>query len=157
MASNTMSNQILHEGTIVSIDGAHLRVNIVQLSACASCKIAGSCLTSESKVKIVDVWTQSAGEYAIGQEVTVAVSSRVGATAVVVGFVVPLLIVVAGVVATLALTSKSGPWPLTPPYDEAVAAIAGLALLTPYYIWLYSQRESIRRRVAFSIVDKSTS
>lgn len=146
-----MSNQILHEGKIISIDGAHLRVSIVQQSACASCKIAGACMASESKVKEVDVWTADTAPYAVGQTVTVAVSSSVGAWAVVVGFVVPAVIVVLGVVAALLVTAPGSLLPVAPPYDQAVAALAGLALLIPYYIALYMARDKIRRRVTFTI------
>ena len=50
-----MENRIRHEGIIEAVDGATARVRILQVSACAGCKIASHCHTSDSKEKIVDV------------------------------------------------------------------------------------------------------
>ena len=54
-----MRNKISHSGVIDRIDGGHVKVRIVQTSACAACKVAGYCNAAESKEKIVDVYCDS--------------------------------------------------------------------------------------------------
>ena len=71
-----MSNKISHSGIIKSIEDNCIKVQIVQTSACAACKVASHCNAAESKVKIVDVFTNAIG-YQVGQEVTVWASKDV--------------------------------------------------------------------------------
>ena len=49
-----MSDIIEHQGTVESIVGSHIRVRIVQTSACATCAAHKFCNSSESKEKMID-------------------------------------------------------------------------------------------------------
>ena len=89
-----MSNKISHLGTIKSIADGCIKVQIVQTSACAACKIAAHCNASESKVKIVDVLCSNTTDYTIGQQVTVWASKDVANRALLLGFGVPFLLLV---------------------------------------------------------------
>lgn len=149
---HTMSDKIRHEGKVESIDGEHIAVRIIQRSACTSCKLAKSCLTSESKVKVVDVWTQETGRFYVGQDVMVEVTGKIGALAVVLGFVMPTILVIATVILTLFITAHVPALYVEEPANEAVAALLGLGVLVPYYIILYIMRGNIRRKVTFSIM-----
>ena len=75
------TNDISHEGTIISIEKENLRVRIIQNSACASCKIAGHCQTAESKEKIIEVTTPDYADFSVGDKVNVTESVGVGAKA----------------------------------------------------------------------------
>ena len=66
-----MSDIIQHQGTVESIDGSHIRVRIVQTSACATCVAHKYCNSSESKEKMIDVYTRDAATYQVGQSVNV--------------------------------------------------------------------------------------
>lgn len=145
-----MNDKIRHAGTIEKVlDEGHLQVRIVQTSACQSCKMSGHCLSSENKEKIIDVWTADANRYRQGQEVTVTASMRTGAIAVVLGFVIPSVLLLAAVIATLQIVPESSEGEL--PVNQAYAALAGIGILIPYYIALYCFRGYMQGKLTFAI------
>jgi len=75
-----------------------------------------------------------------GQEVVVSASRRVAGMALMLGFGIPLVAMLA-VIAGVYLAT----------HDEATAALAGLGALIPYYIILYVMRNSIATKIAFRI------
>lgn len=135
-----MENKITHSGVIDSISNGCIHVRIVQTSACAACKVAGYCNAAESKEKIVDVCCDSVAAYHVGQPVTVTASGRVAAQALLWGFGMPFIILVAVLFIVLQLTGSEG-----------MAALSGLAALVPYYGVLWLLRDRMRRQLAFSI------
>lgn len=135
-----MSNKISHPGVVDSIEGDCVKVRIVQTSACAACKVAAHCNASESKEKLVDVFGCDTAKYATGQEVVVSASREVANRALLLGFGLPLLLLIGVLLMVLRWTG-----------DEGMAALASLGVLVPYYIVLWLLRDSIRQRVAFRI------
>ena len=135
-----MSDRISHSGIIDSIMDDHVKVRIVQTSACASCQVAGHCNAAESKVKLVDVFGCDTAKYTLGQQVTVWASKDVANRALLLGFGVPFLLLVCVLLLALRLTS-----------DEGVAALVALGSLIPYYIILWILRDRISRQVSFHI------
>ena len=135
-----MSNKISHPGVIDRIEGDCVKVRIIQTSACAACKVASHCNASESKEKMVDVICCDTAKYATGQEVVVSASKEVANRALLLGFGIPLFLLVAVLLIVLHLTG-----------DEGIAALASLGALIPYYIILWLLRDSIRQQVSFRI------
>ena len=135
-----MSNKISHPGVVDGIEGDCVKVRIVQTSACAACKVAAHCNASESKEKLVDVFGCDTAKYATGQEVVVSASREVANRAILLGFGLPLLLLIGVLLMVLRWTG-----------DEGMAALASLGALVPYYIVLWLLRDSIRQRVAFRI------
>lgn len=135
------TNDISHEGTIISIEKENLRVRIIQNSACASCKIAGHCQTSESKEKIIEVTTPDYADFSVGDKVNVTESVGVGAKAVVFGFILPLALMMAAIISAITVFDAS----------EGVAALAGIASLIPYYLVLYFLRGYMKNIMGFGI------
>ena len=135
------TNDISHEGTIISIEKENLRVRIIQNSACASCKIAGHCQTSESKEKIIEVTTPDYADFAVGDKVNVTESVGVGAKAVVFGFILPLALMMATIISAITAFDTS----------EGVAALAGIASLLPYYLVLYFLRGYMKNIMGLGI------
>lgn len=150
--SNTMNEKINHDGIVEALDGEHVRVRIVQTSACLHCKIAGHCGSADSKEKIVDVWTKNAARYSVGQKVQVVMSGRLGLKAVFIAFVVPLIIAFALIIATLYATSPDGCYPVAEPNNQGLAAIAGLLTFVIYYTILYFCRSVLESKFQFSII-----
>ena len=72
-----MENKIKHVGVVESVVGECVKVRVVQSSACASCKVAKQCNTSESKEKIIDIYTKD-NRYSAGDRVNVMASYNVG-------------------------------------------------------------------------------
>ena len=132
--------KISHSGIIESIAEGCVKVRILQTSACAACKIAGHCNVSESKEKIVEVFTDHTAGYSLGQEVVVCASRDVANKALLLGFGVPFLVLVGVLVLVLRVTG-----------NEGVAALSGLLALVPYYFVLYLFRSRIREQLSFYI------
>ena len=135
-----MSNKISHSGVIDRIEDDCVKVRIVQTSACAAGKGAAHCNASESKEKMVAVICCDTAKYATGQEVVVSASKEVANRALLLGFGIPLFLLVAVLLIVLHLTG-----------DEGIAALASLGALIPYYIILWLLRDSIRQQVSFRI------
>ena len=135
-----MSNKIKHSGVVENILGDSVQVRIVQTSACAACKVAGYCNASESKEKLVDVYHVDTRNLRVGDVVTVTASTQVAAQALLLSFGLPLVVLVAVLIAVLLITG-----------NEGAAALSGLAALVPYYAVLFLFRNRIRDKLSFSI------
>ena len=135
-----MTSKITHKGVVECIEKDMVRVRIVQSSACASCKVAGHCAASESKVKIIDVVTADASSYKAGDNVMVSVSEGSAHKALLVGFGLPFVVMMVALFLTMWITS-----------DEIVSALVGLGALIPYYILIWLLRSRIGNSVTFSV------
>ena len=135
-----MSNKIKHSGVVENILGDSVQVRIVQTSACAACKVAGYCNASESKEKLVDVYHADTRNLRVGDVVTVTASTHVAAQALLLGFGLPFVVLVAVLIAVLLITG-----------NEGAAALSGLGALVPYYAVLFLFCNRIRDKLSFSI------
>ena len=136
-----MSDIIQHQGTVESIDGCHIRVRIVQTSACASCVAHKYCNSSESKEKMIDVYTKEADRYAVGQSVNVYGTTSMGMRAVLWAFGVPFVVLVAVLYASIMLTDG----------NEPLSALWALGSLAVYYLILYMCRDKMTKKFVFTI------
>ena len=138
-----MMKEIRHEGIIESIgsDG-HVRVCITQMAACAGCRVAAHCNASEQKVKMVDVYHCEQKGIAVGDKVMVTTSQAAAGRALLLGFGLPLLLLLV-VLAALLATGM----------DEGTSALAALAVLAPYYLMLWLCRDRIAGDISFRIED----
>ena len=89
---------------------------------------------------MVDVFGCDTAKYKAGQEVVVSASREVANRAILLGFGLPLLLLIGVLLMVLRWTG-----------DEGMAALASLAALLPYYIVLWLLRDSIGQRVSFQI------
>ena len=135
-----MSSRIEHLGVIDAIEGNCIHVAISQSSACAECKVAGHCNASESKDKIIDIITDSAAEYSIGESVKISTTKGVGMMASIYAYVLPLVIMMTVLIVVKAITGSDG-W----------AAMSALFSLIPYYACVYILRNKISSQVYFEI------
>ena len=135
-----MENSIRHDGTVESVDGNHVRVRITQHSACSACKVAAHCNASESKEKIVDVYHCTRRDLKAGDAVTVFTSGHAAGKALLLGFGLPLIVLLA--VMGILLSAGTG---------EGTAALAAVASLIPYYIIIWWLRQRIANSISFAI------
>ena len=135
-----MGAKIRHDGVVKSIKGNVVQVQFVQQSACAHCEAKGHCNASESKEKIVDVECANASDYAVGDNVVVLASQKVGFIAVLYGAVLPMIIMMIVAIAT-ALTTK----------DELLSVLLSLGSLAAYYICLIFFREKLKQTLKFEL------
>ena len=137
-----MDEKITHAGIVEQVDGGRVRVRIMQTSACAACKVAGHCNAAEAKEKLVDVFTASASQWKVGDAVTVAASRQMATQALLLAFGLPLVIMLAVLLAVLSLTGREG-----------LSALCALGALLPYYGVLWLLRGRLQQRMAFWIED----
>lgn len=133
------AKEIKHDGKVVEVkaDG-QLRVEIISVSACASCSAAHLCTASEKKAKIVEVMSAPGESYKVGDVVTFVGDESMSAKAVIVAYVTPLLLMVAGLMGGhLAGLGDGG------------CAISALAPLVPFYATLYILRKKISKTFTF--------
>ncbi len=125
-----------------SVEEGLVRVRILQASACAACKVASRCHTAEAKEKIIDVAVDAreAFRWEKGQTVTVCTSGTMAVRALLLGFGIPLLLMLAVLVGTKMAGGSEG-----------LAALMMLVSLIPYYIGLCFFRNRIARSIAFHI------
>lgn len=135
-----MANTIKHQGIVENINGSLLRVRIVQTSACAACSVKGHCTSADVKEKLIEVMDADAASYHAGEHVWVVGEWSMGATAVLLAFILPFLILVVSLFLFMAL------WK-----NELYAAGCSLALLVPYYYILSRSKSRLGKKFAFSI------
>ena len=136
-----MNNNIKHLGIVESIDGSHVRVKILQSSACSSCSAKSHCNVSETKEKIIDIHDKDSADCcSVGQQVMVCGTTSMGMKAVLLAFVLPFLILLFALFLSMELTN-----------DEAASALVSLCTLIPYYIIIYLLRNKISRTFSFTL------
>lgn len=141
LATDYMKDRIEHAGVVCGVVAGRVSVRIQQTSACAHCKVAGTCLTSRDQTsKVVEVACQDASAYKEGEPVTVSATTAMAAGALLYAFGLPFLLMIAVLVAVLVATGS-----------EPAAALAALASLVPYYTLLYICRAKLGRTIRFEI------
>ncbi len=136
-----MKDIIDHLGIVESMEDKHVRVRIVQSSACSGCHAKSLCASAESKEKIIDIWEADTERLDVGDEVRVCASLSMGRNAVVLAFIVPLVLMVVWMVVALLVLHLS-----------ELAAIGGvLAVLLIYYIGIGAMRNRLKRTFSFWI------
>lgn len=133
-------NKIKHSGIVDSVEEECVHVRILQSSACSACKVASHCNASETKEKLIDVADVQAAVYRPGDLVTVVADASVGFRASVLGYLLPLALMVITLVVVLAIT-----------HSEGAAALSALGVLIPYYMLLYLLREKMKTKLSFTI------
>ncbi len=134
-----MSESINHNGIVERIEGDTVYVKIVQQSACSGCHAQSICSASEQKEKIIEI-TDSSGNYHVNEQVVICGTTSLGLQAVWLAFVLPLLIVLAAIIA-----GNINNW------NETFSGLAGLILLSAYYYVLYRLREKLKKRFTFTL------
>lgn len=134
------TDTIRHLGTITAIEGNILHVKMLQSSACAGCHAAKLCQSSETKEKEVDVRTQDASRYEVGQKVMLLGSVRQGLKATVWAYMIPIVVLV---IVLLACTKCGLP--------EVTCAMASLGAVAVYFFGLYLFRGRFADKFSFEV------
>ena len=130
---------IEHRAKVDWIEGNRVHVHFVSMSACASCHAKGVCTASDMERKEVEV-TDYSGRFEKGEEVNVLMRRSMGFKALIYGYMIPFVLVVATLFISSSLFAS-----------EAVAGITSLAVLAPYYLWLYYRQERFKSSFHFQL------
>ena len=134
------SSEISHRGRIVSVTPEQTVVQIVSESACAACHAKGLCSLGDAKVKEISLPTRGWDNYAPGDEVSVVLRASMGHKAVWLAYVVPLLVLVAALLGTLAAGGS-----------ELLAGLAAIGAVGLYYGVIWLLRDRLRKDYIFNI------
>lgn len=133
-------DMIEHEGVIDNINGNRYTVRITQKTACSDCHAKGACIAADTKVKMVQV-TDSSGRFRLNEKVLLAGKASIGYRAVLWAFVLPLILLMCVVFVLISFLHVS----------ELRAALFALVALLPYYALLYTMRDRMSEKLAFTI------
>ena len=136
----TSSSEISHRGRIVSVTPEVTKVQIVSESACAACHAKGLCSLGDSKVKEIELPTRGWDNWQAGDEVSVVLRASMGHKAVWLAYVVPLILMVAALLGTLAAGGS-----------ELLAGLVAIGVLALYYLGLWLLRGRLRNEYIFNI------
>ncbi len=134
----TNMETIEHDGIVQRTDNRSVTVKISSASACSGCHAGNSCTLSRIEEKIVDI----PGYYNVapGDQVTVLMKKSMGYSAVILGYLSPMILVV---IMLVILTSLQLP--------ELVAGAISIGILIPYYLVLFFFRQQVSRKFTFTI------
>jgi len=130
---------IEHEGIVAEVKPQHIRVRIVNESACASCHAKGSCTAADLQDKLIDVY-QSTDDIVIGQKVMLLGKKSLAPKAVLLAYIYPILLILATLIAVFYATD-----------NEILAAVLSLVVLIPYFTAIYFQKDRLKRTFSFTI------
>ena len=123
---------------VTACDDRFVDVQILQPGACASCHIKALCSAGESAVKTVRA--PQDGSLRPGMSVILSMEERMGWLGVLVGFVLPLILMVAVLFLVRARVAR-----------EEIAGLTALLSLVPYYIAVHAARDHFARIVHFTV------
>ena len=95
-------SEISHRGRIISVTPEVTTVQIVSESACAACHAKGMCSLGDASLKEIELPTRGWDNYPVGDEVSVVLRASMGHKAVWLAYVIPLVVMVAALLGTLA-------------------------------------------------------
>lgn len=134
------SGIIIHPGIIESINEDKVSVRILAKSACSSCHAKGACTMADVEEKIVEIENDHSISLSTGEQVMVTMEESLGRKAVLLGYVLPLIVLLVSIVVFLSLMKHEG-----------LAALLSLMMLVPYYLALYLFRKKLRKEFRFRI------
>jgi len=134
-----MQGEIEHKGIVQKISEDKITVGIISESACASCHAKGACTVADMKEKEVEI-TRFSGSFHVGQQVTIVGRSLQGFKALFYGYVLPFLIVIVTLIASVLITN-----------NEGLSGILALGVLVPYYFILFLCRDRMKKIFEFEI------
>jgi positive regulator of sigma E activity len=132
---------IQHDGTVKKVDSNSVLVSITSSTACEGCHAEGMCGISGKEEKIIDI----KGRYDVspGDTVTVLMEQSAGYKAVILSYLIPIVIVIAGLIVLNSLSAS-----------ELTAGLVSISLLAPYFFILYLFRKKINRVFTFTLKTK---
>ncbi len=136
----SLNNDIAHRGRIVSVTPEVTTVEIISESACSACHAKGLCSLGDATVKQVELPTRGWDNYREGDEVQVVLRASMGHKAVWLAYVVPLAVMVAALLATLAAGGS-----------ELLAGGIAIGAIALYYTTLWLLRSRLKNEYVFNI------
>ena len=133
-----MDELIRHEGIVLSTNDKMAHIQIVQSSACSTCKAKAMCSSSESQAKEMDALMLE--PMVSGDRVEVEVREHLAWKAVLLAYVLPFIVMMS-VIAVLDLLTH---------WDEAIVGTVALCSIALYYLALSQFRHRLQKHFTFT-------
>ena len=130
---------IEHRGQIDWIEGNKVHVHFVSMSACASCHAKSVCTASDMEDKELEVHDYS-GKFQEGERVNILMRRALGFKALIYGYMIPFLLVLITLFVSSAFFTS-----------EPAVGVTSLAVLVPYYLWLYYKKDQFKKHFHFEL------
>lgn len=131
---------ISHKGKVTKLADGQVTVEIISESACSACHAKSVCSMGDSAVKTIQIDVEDSSLYSEAEEVDVLLASSLGHKAVWLGYVLPLILLVAFILLPLSLGCSEG-----------ISALCGLAAVALCYSVLFFLRKRMSRKWTFTI------
>ncbi|MBQ2386616.1 MAG: SoxR reducing system RseC family protein [Bacteroidales bacterium] len=128
-------------GVVVDVKPKEVVVKIEQKSTCANCHSRGACTSFDKKDKEIEVATDKAADYKIGDKVKVSISTKLGMKAVFIAFVLPFVFLMIAIVVCLKCLNLS----------EALSCLIAIVITAVYYCVLFKRKNSLQKQFVFKI------
>ena len=133
-------SEISHRGRIISVTPEVTTVQIVSESACAACHAKGMCSVGDASLKEIELPTRGWDNYQVGDEVSVVLRASMGHKAVWLAYVIPLVVMVAALLGTLAAGGS-----------ELLAGGLAIGAVALWYGVVWLLRDRLRNEYIFNI------
>lgn len=130
---------IEQKGTVEEIFNHSIKVKIHRDASCSHCNAQGMCIITDDHERIIETHNTILN-LEVGDHVDITITRRMGNMAVILGYLVPFLILLS----FLILLNSLG-------LQELLSGLISMAVLVPYYMFLYLFRDKLRRTFAFSV------
>ncbi|MFI3259418.1 MAG: SoxR reducing system RseC family protein [Rikenellaceae bacterium] len=137
-----------HNGQVVAIEeGGVVVISLRSATACEGCHAKSVCGSSGSgsdgQMREMRVVSERVAELSVGDSVEVGITYRIGAFAVVVAYLIPLILFIA----SLVISIECG-------VEQGVGALIAFLISALYYIGVYLTRDRFERVVAFEVTKR---
>ncbi len=133
-------NTICKEGIVRAIHGEEVEVKITISSACRDCHAKSICIPSDQKQETILAKSLYGETFDPGEAVQLVLRSSAGTKAVVIAYLIPLLVLIAALFGSYAITR-----------NELASTGICLLFLLAYYLILRQQRKKIDNQFHFFV------
>lgn len=134
------NNQLEHRAFVSEVQSTFVVVTLEQSSACSGCHAAAACTSVDRRTRRVRV-DNPGNSFQVGDEVILRGSYSMGNRAVLLAFLVPLILLLAGA----AVATKGFGW------SDVETIAFSIGIVAVYYIVLSLFRRRLGRRFRFTI------
>jgi positive regulator of sigma E activity len=134
------SGIIEHLGVISEVSGSIVRVSVTSEPACGNCHARGSCSVGGNNEKVIEVLPPPGEKYSPGEQIKVILEQTLGIKALILGYLLPFLVVLANLIILTVLG-----------VNEGLAGLLSLAILVPYYLCLAFFKDRLKKEFSFRL------
>ena len=136
-------DNICREGIVRAIEGDEITVEVIVSSACSGCHAKSICIPSDRRQERIVVQNTRNEQYEVGETVELLLETSAGNKAVVLAYVLPLIVLLALLFGSYALTHKE--------LLSVGVSVFGVIL---YYLILKSANKKVEQGITFGIRKK---